>query len=703
MMMVCPRCGKPGIGQERFCRGCGAELQAVNPRPSPQEPGWMQYPQRSDSQPDGQIPAQQFPRKPEPEIQGRNNQRKPSKGPWVWIIICLILVILLVAATVLFIYPGWLNSRGNMPSGSGKTADGETASGEIVLYHSDPDQVITDPETQIRYIGNEILVTAKSGTSREDVERFVSVIGGKVVGWNTYLREYQVLLPSAASMAEMDIIQREFMHSDLFDSASVNYDTDTSEDTEKPYPNDSERQYGDVYTESLTERPDETPVVTDSPDEPENGDVRVGRFVAYGRYEQDNNLQNGAEPIEWIVLDVRDGKALLLSRYALDNKPYHTEEMTYASWKNCSLRTRLNSDFMNTAFSGDEQKSILLTGVNNSDSLEYEDHDYNEDGTGGFAYTAVSGENTQDYVFLLSCYETDLYAALLPACRPTLYAAANGLAEWGDPEPRWCDWWLRTAGTDGSAGFMMDDFISFFRAHSDDGVRPAMWIDLTNVRLKVISDDSVPQETKLDPAPFRTVGNIVTFGRYEQDDDEGNGSEPVEWIVLDVKDGKALLLSRYGLDCKPYNDFRENVTWETCSLRRWLNATFMKEAFNKAERSAILNTEVDNSIEQGIDYEGVIGSNDTQDWVFLLSNHETNVYFADREARACAPTEYAFKWDAIRDDDGWTRWWLRSVGGFECSAVYQSYNIGRESDYVDYDRVAVRPAVWVDLEADIFR
>ena len=44
-----------------------------------------------------------------------------------------------------------------------------------------------------------------------------------------------------------------------------------------------------------------------------------------------------------------------------------------------------------------------------------------------------------------------------------------------------------------------------------------------------------------------SVGDVLAFGHYEQDNNPDNGPEPIEWIVLDVQDGKALLLSRYGL------------------------------------------------------------------------------------------------------------------------------------------------------------
>ena len=67
-----------------------------------------------------------------------------------------------------------------------------------------------------------------------------------------------------------------------------------------------------------------------------------------------------------------------------------------------------------------------------------------------------------------------------------------------------------------------------------------------------VSISTVLAETPI-TQPFDTIGGIVTFGRYEQDGNEENGPEGIEWIVLDVQDGKVLLLSKYGLEVKPYN------------------------------------------------------------------------------------------------------------------------------------------------------
>ena len=50
------------------------------------------------------------------------------------------------------------------------------------------------------------------------------------------------------------------------------------------------------------------------------------------------------------------------------------------------------------------------------------------------------------------------------------------------------------------------------------------------------------------------IGDIVTFGTYEQDNDSSNGQESIEWQVVDISDGKALLVSRYVLDNIEYNE-----------------------------------------------------------------------------------------------------------------------------------------------------
>ncbi len=211
------------------------------------------------------------------------------------------------------------------------------------------------------------------------------------------------------------------------------------------------------------------------------------------------------------------------------------------------------------------------------------------------------------------------------------------------------------------------------------------------------------------------VGDIVTFGRYEQDNNSENGREAIEWIVLDVdkKNNKALLLSRYGLRGKPYNTKCMDITWEKCTLRSWLNDTFFPSAFSEKEQAAVLTTKVDNSSLQGYSGWEAEGGKDTQDKLFLLSCREAKQCI-DTELNTSrktiktrvSPTAYAAAQGAFisstsQTEDGKAAgmWWLRSPGNFQLSAAYVNHNGLLDYDTVDDTRVVVRPALWIDLKS----
>ena len=123
----------------------------------------------------------------------------------------------------------------------------------------------------------------------------------------------------------------------------------------------------------------------------------------------------------------------------------------------------------------------------------------------------------------------------------------------------------------------------------------------------------------IDAISNSAIGEAVTFGSYEQDNDMGNNPEPIEWIVLDHQEGRTLLLSKYGLDGRWYNTDRVDVTWENCSLRRWLNTDFYNTAFDDTKKDMIVqvtneNPDGDSFWESmGRTVESSIGGNDTQD------------------------------------------------------------------------------------------
>ena len=204
-------------------------------------------------------------------------------------------------------------------------------------------------------------------------------------------------------------------------------------------------------------------------------------------------------------------------------------------------------------------------------------------------------------------------------------------------------------------------------------------------------------------------GDVIVLGTYEQDNNEEDGSEPIEWIVLAADDAyHALVISKFGLDCRPYNLKNAHVTWQTCTLRAWLNHDFYEIAFDKDEQAAILTKEVDNSLRQGNSAWGISGGENTSDNVFLLSYQEVETYLTETQNRMCIPTDYAIARNVYTKNAGnqepqlYCWWWLRSPGSSSTRAARIGTNGSRAEDDVKQGNVCVRPVLWVDLRAISF-
>ena len=195
--------------------------------------------------------------------------------------------------------------------------------------------------------------------------------------------------------------------------------------------------------------------------------------------------------------------------------------------------------------------------------------------------------------------------------------------------------------------------------------------------------------------PDVQTGGYVTFGSYEQDNDLSNGKEDIEWLVLAREDNKALLISKYALDVQPYSQHITEVPWENSFIRKWLNDTFLNEAFSLEEQDGIIMSTVTadenplHKLSQG---------NDTQDKVFLLSAAEAYEYFETDSARVCEMTDYCYA-----QSPNLTRlpgWWLRSLNAEHVAAAIDPFkgNVQIGGDYVTTIDSSIRPSIWIDLE-----
>ena len=193
------------------------------------------------------------------------------------------------------------------------------------------------------------------------------------------------------------------------------------------------------------------------------------------------------------------------------------------------------------------------------------------------------------------------------------------------------------------------------------------------------------------------IGNTVVFGHYEQDNNTSDGLEPIEWIVLETNEKTAALISKYALDCKLYNTEDTSVTWETCTLRKWLISDFLNAAFTADEQAQLATVTV--TADKNPSYSTNPG-NDTQDKVYLMSINETNKLFSSDSERVCYPTEYAKAHGAWTNDSGACWWWLRSPGNDTNYAAKVNYygEVSNFGYYLNRDEHAIRPVVALRLQ-----
>lgn len=206
------------------------------------------------------------------------------------------------------------------------------------------------------------------------------------------------------------------------------------------------------------------------------------------------------------------------------------------------------------------------------------------------------------------------------------------------------------------------------------------------------------------------VGDVVSFGRYEQDGNDYNYLEVIDWDVLAVSDNSVLLISHNILAQKAFHSDMEIITWAASPLRSWLNSQFIDEAFNDAEKARIKSVSLNNpnSFEyfqpfyEGYDLAvGTVGCDVTEDRVFLLDYEEVIEYYnltIDKNLMGYGSENLVASVGAAlpMSQYGYTNWWLRSPGETLIGYMIVSHDyINGTGAAVDDETVGVRPAMWV--------
>ena len=184
------------------------------------------------------------------------------------------------------------------------------------------------------------------------------------------------------------------------------------------------------------------------------------------------------------------------------------------------------------------------------------------------------------------------------------------------------------------------------------------------------------------------VGDTIIFGQYEQDGNTANGKEDIKWRVLKIENNKILMISEECLESKRIHPDDVNVTWETSSIRQWLNSDFLN-TFNEKQQSFIQTSYLSNDTY-------VLNSNsgnNTYDKVFLLSVNEARTLFNSNEDRQCSFSKQA----SNNNDSGC--WWLRTKGEGYLASTYVKANGEINTKGVNYwgTSYGIRPAIWIDI------
>ncbi len=192
------------------------------------------------------------------------------------------------------------------------------------------------------------------------------------------------------------------------------------------------------------------------------------------------------------------------------------------------------------------------------------------------------------------------------------------------------------------------------------------------------------------------VGSVITFGATDQDDNPDNGSEPIDWRVLEMTDSDALLISEKIIAARPFSDANSTI-WGKSPLRSWLNEDFLYETFSEAEIRRIKYVTHEDDDDNRKQY--------VEDRVFLLNVEEVLKYLPTPEDQATTPTDTVtalMMQKMKRDVKGW---WLRRTPIYEntdqtVSGYWSGFEIGVRGGNIgnfvaNWD--GVRPAIWVKL------
>lgn len=220
--------------------------------------------------------------------------------------------------------------------------------------------------------------------------------------------------------------------------------------------------------------------------------------------------------------------------------------------------------------------------------------------------------------------------------------------------------------------------------------------------------------------------DTVTFGNYYNKMDEYGiyNKEPIEWILVNRDDKNALLMSKYILDSKPFNDKKPNFSggkyvsrtsdylscdWKHSSLREWMTEVLFNEMFNESEKSIINKGYIDDTYIYDYSENSVLGFR-TEDSIFLLNEKELFYYFGKNKVgeeyviKSTKGTDYANNRRGLskKSSSDWSNgnsdYMLRPTGELDNKTITIEANGSyRRGAYISEEHHGVRPCIFIKL------
>ena len=212
--------------------------------------------------------------------------------------------------------------------------------------------------------------------------------------------------------------------------------------------------------------------------------AQIGDIVEYGSYEQDGDESNGAEPLEWIVLDRNEEGTLLVTKDIIDGKPFDEGSDGVARWDTSTLRTWLNGEFFDEAFTSEEKAAMAQGNLYERFMNLLDEKAANLNRAIGH-YPGLDVWDTVSLLFILDVTANSEFRSLLFPVEITPYAREAGVKD----DEKWNNvpWWWTIYPDDDTRGEQYTQPCARWVGHGEDygtyqgkdvilGVRPVIWV-----------------------------------------------------------------------------------------------------------------------------------------------------------------------------------------------------------------------------------